>query len=371
MKNFSLNQNVNIKFGVGARFELQSIVEKEGFSRGILICDKLFFSNGVADSLRTNCKSIVGIYSDITPNPMLSEVLRATALIKEKSADFVIALGGGSSLDLAKFACSMVFADGKITDYFYKRTAFSEKHLPLIAMPTTAGTGSECTAVSVLNDDATGTKSPVNSPNFYPYMAVVDPEFTLSVPPFITAITGIDAMSHALEAYWSIHNNPISDIYAIEGLKLIFQNLEKAYSEGQNIEVRINMSFGATLAGLAFATAKTAGVHACSYPLSINHHLSHGEACAFTLDAFLLANATAEPERLNRLAKELGFNSLEAMAQKIKQMKQSFKLKTTLGQVGITDTKTLAEECLVHPLMANNPKKFSSEELKGLFDSLK
>ncbi|MDD3947544.1 MAG: iron-containing alcohol dehydrogenase [Clostridia bacterium] len=363
---FAYSLPVKIVFGVGVAEQLKDIATSCGFKRGVLIADKLFAENGMADKIMKDCPSLVALYSDITPNPMLSEVTAAAELLRQTEADYAVALGGGSSMDLAKFACSLVFADSTATDYFYKRKVFGAKHLPLVVLPTTAGTGSEVTSVSVCNDDQTGIKSPLPCDNFYPYLAVVDPLLTLSVPPFVTATTGIDAMSHALEAFWSVNHQPVCDMYAEKSLELIFSHLEKAYLCGEDIEARSAMSLGALYAGLAFALPKTAAVHACSYPLSIRYHLNHGEACAFTLDMFLRENASVDG-RLHTLAQKLGFRGVGAMADKIKDFKEKFGFKTTLKALGCEDVAALAAECQSHPLFQNNPKKFTAKSLAEVF----
>lgn len=370
VKDFNYLQPVILRFGIGISEKLDEILKEQNFKRGVLICDKLFVANGLAEKLKSATSSIVAIFSDITTNPLLSEVEKAAKLIKEVNADFAIALGGGSSMDLAKFSCSMVYADKRIQEYFFKRATFANKSLPLIVMPTTAGTGSEVTAVSVCNDDETGIKQPLNHNNFYPYMAVVDPSLTLSVPSFVTAVTGLDAMSHALEAFWNVNHQPICDMFATESLRLIFNSLEKAYDEGGDIQARANMCLGALYAGLAFAQAKTAAVHACSYPLSIDYHLCHGEACAFTLDLFLLENASVD-SRLNDLAKKIGFENVEMMAKAIAKLKKKFKLKLTFSDMGKVDITALAENCVKHPLFNNNPKRYTPKELESVFNRLK
>lgn len=352
---------VKLVFGIGAVESLGEITKNSNFSKGVLVTDKLFVDTGVAASIMKSCPTIVDIFSDFTPNPLLSQVQSCANLLKNIGADFVVALGGGSSMDLAKFACSMVFADSSPQEYFYKRKTFSDKHLPLIALPTTAGTGSEVTSVSVCNDDLTGIKAPLNSENFYPYMAVVDPALTLSVPPFVTAVTGLDALSHALEAYWSNNHQPICDMYAEKSLELIFANLEKAYNNGADINARTAMSLGSIYAGLAFAQPKTAAVHGCSYILA-NYNLYHGEACAFTLDMFLIENASVD-SRLNDLAKKLGFCDALAVAERINELKAKFKLKRKFVDIGVKDIEEFASQCIKHPLFANNPKKYDAESL--------
>ncbi|NCA66855.1 MAG: iron-containing alcohol dehydrogenase [Clostridia bacterium] len=370
MANNYFYQPVKVYCGEGKLNELSAICLEHGYKRGLLIIDKLFVNNGFADLLIQKCPLLVGVFSDITPNPRLSEVMQAANLLNALQADFAVAIGGGSALDLAKFACSMASAEYDIRDYFYKKRTFDKKGAALIAVPTTAGTGSEVTAVAVCNDEINGVKAPLLHTNFYPSIAVIDPILTLSVPPHITAATGLDALSHALEGYWSVNHNPISDALATESARLIFANLEKAYKYGNDIEARSNMSLAALLAGMAFATPKTAGVHACSYPLSENYGLSHGEACAFTLDSFIRLNATAEEGRVNRLATTLGFADADAMADEVLRLKRVTRMRCSLKAFGIEDIMGLAAASAAHPLMNNNPRKLTVDELIAMYKDI-
>lgn len=371
MKNFDFFSPVRIKFGSGEAENLGATVNSLGFKKGILICDKLFAENGTADKLIAACPAISQIFSDITPNPLLQEVRNVAQIMKKSKFDFAVALGGGSSIDLAKFACSAVFAEFDVTEYFYKRKVFSDKHIPLIAVPTTAGTGSEVTSVSVCNDEITKIKAPLLCDNFYPYMAVIDPKLTLTVPPFITAVTGLDALSHALEAYWANGSQPICDSFAIGALRYIFDNLKAAYDNGSNLSAREGMSLGALMAGLSFALPKTAGCHGCSYGLSNNYHLCHGEACAFTLDSFVRINSKALPEKMNYLAKVLGFGDTDGLADEIAALKKHFKLKTTLRDIGADDISKLAYDCSIHTAMKNNPVALSPSQMEEMFEKLR
>ncbi|MFI3229569.1 MAG: iron-containing alcohol dehydrogenase [Bacillota bacterium] len=370
INNFSFSAPVAIEYGVGVTAKLADIASSRGYTKGVLVSDKLFATNGTAEKIMASCPALVAMYSDITPNPMLQEVRNASKLMKEVGADFVVALGGGSAMDLAKFASAMVNAEYDVTEYFYKRQDVPAGNLPLIAIPTTAGTGSEMTAVSVCNDEATGIKSPLNHKNFYASVAVIDPMLTLSVPPFVTATTGLDALSHALEAFWCASCNPISDGLAEYAIRLVFENLETAFNDGSNVDARGSMMLASLIAGISFAPTRTAGVHGCSYPLSIDYHLCHGEACAFTLDSFIKVNATAG-DKLNKLAKRVGFSDAVAMADEVARLKKVFKLKTTLSDVGITDVDDLAKKCSEHPLLSNNVPKMSASDLADMFNTLK
>jgi alcohol dehydrogenase len=178
--------------------------------------------------------------------------------------------------------------------------------LPVVALPTTAGTGSEATCISVLTDDA-GQKMPRTDASYFPKAAIVDPALTVTVPPGVTAATGMDALSHAIEALWSIHHSPASDALALRAVARILPNIEAAYANPNDKSARTAMGEGSLLAALAFSQAKTAAAHACSFPLTMRYGLPHGTACAFTLPVLCRINADAEDGRLHAIARELGF----------------------------------------------------------------
>ncbi len=363
-------QPVKIYFGEGELDSLSAKCAEYGYSKGLLIIDRMFLNTGLAARIVAGCAQIKGVFSDITPNPRLCEVESAAEQLRAVGADFAVAVGGGSALDLAKFACSLANAEYSARDYFYKREVFGTAGIPLIAVPTTAGTGSEVTAVSVCNDELCGVKAPLAHPNFYPQVAIIDPVLTYSVPPFVTAATGLDALSHALEGFWSVKHNEVADLFAENSAKLIFENLEKVYNNGADSIARRNMSLAALYAGMAFAVPKTAGVHACSYPLSEQYKMSHGEACAFTLDSFIRLNALAESGRVDALAKRLGFCDAYAMALEVKRLKKVTGMRCSLRECGITDVEALAKACHIHPLMNNNPRNLSVDEIADMFGEL-
>ena len=255
--------------------------------------------------------------------------------------------------------------DGEAIEYYHGERPFPEKHLAIVAVPTTAGTGSEVTQVSVVSNGAE--KRTINNPVFMPKAAIVDPVLSSTVPPRTTMNTGLDAMAHALEGYWSKNHQPISDLMAIEAVRLILKNLETACSDGANMEARAGMAFASLLGGLSFALPKTAGCHACSYPLSEDYHLPHGEACAFTLDSFVRINAD---ERLELLCHRVGLSGTEELAEKIASFKKMAGLRSRLSDLGEVDLDKLAHDCSVHALMNNNPVPMDEQALRAMFERL-
>jgi alcohol dehydrogenase len=285
-------------------------------------------------------------------------------LARENGADALIGVGGGSAIDTAKFAAACAPGD-RDAEYYYRTTDFPAQPLKIFAVPTTAGTGSEVTQVSVISHGRE--KKTINNPAFMPKAAVVDPLLTLSVPKRTTMNTGLDALAHALEGYWSVNHQPISDQMAKEAVRLVLNNLEQAWRDGGDLKARTNMSLAALFGGLAFALPKTAGSHACSYPLSEDYGLPHGEACAFTLDSFVRINADA---RLEALCRSAGLSGTDELAERISALKRLGGLRTRLSDLGEVDLDKLAHDAAVHPLMQNNPVRMDEAALRRMFEAL-
>ena len=359
---FFYEQPVKIHFGFGKLKELEGILEGIGTKSAVLVCDRFFAEKG--SELMAACPVIKAVFSDIEPNPLLSGCEEVVHLEKEFDADTVVALGGGSSIDTAKFAAACRYSSLTPAQQ-YAEQRFPEKIAKIVAVPTTAGTGSEVTKVSVVSNGSE--KKSIHNPAFLPTVALIDPELTMTVPPKATMITGLDAFTHAIEAIWSVNHQPMTDVLATEAIRLILANLERAYSASDRGS-REAMHYGSLLAGLAFSVTKTAASHACSFPLTADYHLPHGEACAFTLDSFIKINAD---ERLEKLAKDVGINGIDELAVWVKSMKKLAGLKTTLADLGEVDLDKLANDCVNHPLMRNNPVQLTVEEMKNVFLALR
>ncbi len=360
---FVYSQPVKIWFGAGKLEGLDQILEELGLRRCLAVCDP--FLRPRLEALREKVPAICAIYSDVQPNPQLSGAAAAAALIRELDADGVVGMGGGSTLDTAKFAAAIARDGGEADDYFYGRRSLPMDHIPVLTVPTTAGTGSEVTQVSVMSRGKE--KKTINHPAFMPKAAVVDPLLTLSVPPRTTMNTGLDALAHALEGYWSRNHQPISDLAAVEAVRLVLEHLEAAWRNGADEAARTGMSLAALMGGLAFALPKTAGSHACSYPLSEDYGLPHGEACAFTLESFVRINAD---ERLETLCRRAGLSGTEELAERIAALKTLGGLRTRLSELGDVDLEKLARDSAVHPLMKNNPVPMDEAALRRMYERL-
>jgi alcohol dehydrogenase class IV len=363
-------QPTEITFGLGSRHRLPDTASRFG-RRCVLVTDRALAELPMAAEALAALGPEAILFSEVEPNPQVATVDRLADLLREHEAQVAVALGGGSSLDCAKAACSVAAQGGPIRRYHSGGEKLGPAHLPLIAMPTTAGTGSEVTPIAVLDDPEQGLKAPLAHPNFFPKSALVDPELTLTLPRLVTAATGLDALAHALEGYWSKNHQPICDVLAKEAARLAFAHLPVALDAPGDVAAREGMSQAALLGGMAFQLPKNAAVHACSFPLSSDYHLPHGTACAMTLDLFARYNAPALGVRGTALAQAAGFSDMDAMAEAIAALKAQSGLPTRLSEAGITESdldRLVADS--FHPLMDNNPRPVSAAGLRELYGSI-
>ncbi len=362
--NWNYSQPVKIIFGNGKISELKNLLSE--YKNPILISDPYFLKNGLIEKIKS-ITAIKAFFTDVSPNPDVAEVNECSKLIREENADILIALGGGSALDLAKAAS---IAADNIEPYHNGEKTVPDKAIPVIAVPTTAGTGSEVTCVSVLTSRSTGRKSPIVSDSFYPKAALIDPELLYSLPPAVTASTGIDVLCHAVEGYWSKGHQPVCDALAIHSIKLVFEYLPVAYSEPGNKTAREKMAEASVIAGLAFTLPKTTSSHACSFPLTSIYHIPHGEACGLTLDYFARVNGSDEHTR--QLVRELGYKDAESFADDILKLKKQIGLRIGLSDLNLRDDDIAQIVKLSHhPNMNNNPVEISDEILLDMYSSLR
>ena len=366
-------QPVVIRFGEGVSGKIRQVAKDLGCSKGLLVSDPFFMKSGLAEKIVETSEGVLtGIYSQISPNPEVVEVDACAEQIRESQIDFLVALGGGSALDCAKAAGSICFTEDSIRKYHGTGENMPQKHLPLIAIPTTAGTGSEVTCVAVLSDKELGKKGPIVSNGFYPSIALIDPELTYTLPPYMTASTGIDVLCHALEGFWSKGHQPVCDALALHACKIVFRYLKTVYNNPQDKEARAKMAEASVIAGLAFTLPKTTSSHACSFPLTNLLHIPHGEACGLTLDYFARINADAQNGRVHEFAKELGFKDMYDMADAIHQLKTDIGLRTNLKEFNLTDEQ-VADLVRIsrHPNLYNNPIDITDEMLNEMYQSMR
>lgn len=374
---WEFNLPVKLIFGSGKRNDLAKYINEIGGSRGVLVCGGSFYKNGVADEfVRLGGGKIVDVFFGIRPNPTTDNVNDCVRLMREVDADFAVALGGGSPMDCCKAACAIARGDDCIESYHSGGKSISAKEaIPMIAVTTTSGTASEVTNISVLTDLNQNLKQPMNDPAMYPKIAVIDPELTLTVPPQVTASTGLDVLSHAIESFWSTLNQPICSACSLYAARLVFEWLETAYKEPDNLTAREKMAEASIVAGVAFSHPRTTGSHACSFPLTNIYGVPHGEACAFTLDYFVKFNAKhADGDgRLERFAKDCGFSDAYAMADEISAMKKRMGMRSRLSEIGCTTDDQIAEltKKSMSMLMKRNPIELTENDICEMYNKLK
>ena len=374
---WEFNLPVKIVFGSGKRAEIEKYIDETGGTRGVLVCSASVAKRGVANEfIKNSSGKIKEIFTDIRPNPTTDNVDSCAELMRSCNADFAVALGGGSPMDCCKAAAAIARGSGKIAEYHTGgRPVNAAEAIPMIAFPTTSGTASEVTNISVLTDTAKGLKAPMNDPAMYPKIAIIDPELTLSVPPAVTASTGLDVLSHAIESYWSTLNQPLCSACSVYAAKLVFKYLEKAYNEPNNLEAREKMAQASITAGVAFSHPRTTGSHACSFPLTNLYGVPHGEACAFTLDYFVKFNADNADEngRIAAFARECGFKNAYEMANEISAMKKRMGMRSRLSEIGCTSDEQITEltEKSMSMLMERNPIALSKQNILEMYRALR
>ncbi|MDK1683571.1 iron-containing alcohol dehydrogenase [Acinetobacter terrestris] len=295
MSHFQFQTVSNIISGLGSIYELKQLLQQQSFKKLLLVTDAGMIQQQLHLAIIEILETIqldYAIYSNVQADPPEHIVLDAVQFAKNEKIDIVLGFGGGSSLDVAKIIAILAHPTQQQTlQDLYGINNAKNPRLPLFLVPTTAGTGSEVTPISIVTTGET-TKTGIVSPVLFADVAILDATFTQNLPAHITAATGIDAMVHAIEAYTSkIKKNPYADMLAKQALRLLNHNLSLVLADGQNLEARQNMLVGSMLAGQAFANAPVAAVHALAYPLGGHFHISHGHSNALVLTEVLKFNA--------------------------------------------------------------------------------
>ncbi|MCO7174918.1 iron-containing alcohol dehydrogenase family protein [Sporolactobacillus kofuensis] len=374
MENFFYNNPVPIDFGFGKLSRLPELLKQLNLKRGLLISAPSMVRAGVAKRIVEQSEGrLIGVFSDIQPNPTVLNTDQCAAILRDNHCAFAIALGGGSVMDCAKAACFVAGTPYSAAEFLSGNQQIDHAGIPLIAVPTTSGTASEVTTASVLTDTERGVKALLASRYLYPIYALVDPELTLSCPAQVTAASGLDVLAHALEAYYGKKHQPLTDLAAERAASLVFHYLPQAYQEPGDKEARSKMGEASVTAGLAFNLTQTAAAHACSYPLTQDYGITHGEACAFTLPSFWRMNSSegAEAGRLQAFSKRLGFRDAADLADRIDEMKKMMQLRMTLEDAGISreGLDELVSKSFA-PNMQNNPVEITKERLKMIYEHL-
>lgn len=374
-----------MEIGAGAINNLPSIVKSLGGSRPLIITDKMMVQLGYIKTIQA-LLSAEGLESDVfdgtEPEPTAASIEAGLTCVLDNDYDVIIALGGGSPIDSAKAIAILGKHGGNIRDYKFPRQV-NEAGIPLIAIPTTAGTGSEVTRFTIITDEKNDEKMLCAGIGFMPLAAIVDVNLTLSLPPRITADTGIDALTHAIEAYVSQKASPFSDSQALSAMRLIGPNLKRAYMDGSDTEARKAMMLGSTLAGIAFSSASVALVHGMSRPIGAFFHVPHGLSNAMLLPSVTAFSIPASPERYADCARAMGVANAEdsngQANQKLLKALETFNRELqvpTLAEFGADKArfdsliKTMAEQALASGSPGNNPRVPSIEEMVSIYQQL-
>jgi alcohol dehydrogenase class IV len=300
--------------GAGVVRQIVDVMAKFGLSKPMVVTDPFMVSSGLVqrclEPLYAN-RMAVSIFSDTVPDPTDTVIEAGVAKLAEFDFDYdcLIGFGGGSPIDTAKAMSILAAGGGKMRDYKAPFSADTGRY-PVIAIPTTAGTGSECTRFTVITDTERDEKMLIAGLGALPLAALVDYELTYSVPPRTTADTGVDSLTHALEAYVSKRANPISDALALSAMELIGANIRTAYAEPRNAKAREAMMLGATQAGLAFSNSSVALVHGMSRPLGAHFHVPHGLSNAMLLPAITRYSVPGAQQRYATASRRIGFAAL-------------------------------------------------------------
>lgn len=378
---FGFSTVPNIVCELGASKRLGPLVSQyfPTARRALIVTDAGFLKTGLlkgpTDSL-AHAGLTVTICSDVVADPPEAVVLKAAADAKDREIDIVIGVGGGSSMDVAKLIAVLVPGEQALSS-MYGIGNVKGKRLPLVQVPTTAGTGSEVTPIAIVTTGET-TKMGVVSPQLYADLAILDAELTLGLPAKVTAATGIDAMVHAIEAFTTRHKkNPLSDMLAARALTLLWANLARACEDGRDVGARQAMLLGAMLAGQAFANAPVAAVHALAYPIGGIFHVPHGLSNSLVLPHVLRFNAPDAGEHYADLAAIVAPQATgstearsHALVEAMEHLARRVGIETRLRQVGISesDLDRLADDAMLQTrLLTNNPREVSRADARAIY----
>ena len=368
-----------IKFGAGRIREIADACNQANIKRPLLITDK-GLSNLPITSRTLQLMKEAGLgdalFSNVDQNPNEKNLNSGIAAFKEGNHDGVIAFGGGSGLDLGKLVAFMVGQDRSVWDFedvsdWWTR-AKPNTIFPIVAIPTTAGTGSEVGRASVLTNSDTLEKKIIFHPQILPKVVICDPELTVEMPKSITAGTGLDAFAHCVEAFSSPHYHPMSQGIAVEGMRLVIENLGKVYSDGSDIEARANMMSAALMGATAFQKGLGA-IHALSHPIGAVHHTHHGTTNAVCMPAVLRLNESKIRDRFDSVTGYLGIqNGFSGFKVFVDEFNASLNIPLRLSDLGVEnpDLGKLVKGALSDPSCGGNPVKLTSDNLKALFEEV-
>jgi alcohol dehydrogenase class IV len=379
MKNFIFQIPRKIEVGFSKSKELANIINKMELKKILIVVDYNLRKMGIVDHIFNNLKREnipFTIFDNIKKEPTITEV---DQIINDLRAaynyDVIIGIGGGSTIDVAKLLSISDSVTGSIKNYV-GTNKINKSGMTMVMLPTTSGTGAEATPNAIVNDKDEGSKKGVVSPFLIPDLVILDPELTLSLSPKITAETGIDAFTHAIECFICKKANAMSDLFALRSMQLISKNLRQAVKDGSNKEARYNMALASFYGGVAIANSGTGGVHALAYPLGGKHGISHGLSNSILLADVMEFNAEAVPEKFIKIAEVMGIKTTDlSEEQAIKSAID--KIKEIVDDVGITIKGFKVSKVVINDLsrlsifeqrlLQNNPRPILYEDAQQIY----
>lgn len=383
MQDFMFRMPTRVVFGVGASGNMGPLCREFGADRVMVMTDKIIAASDGFQKIKAGLERdgvAYEVFDDVVPEPPAEQVDQAAAHIKASGCGMVIAVGGGSAIDTAKAVCALCTNEGSIRDYLFggSRTLVN-RPLSLVAVPTTAGSGSEVTAACVISDEVKGIKLSLTHPWIVPLVAVVDPVMHKDMPTMITASTGMDALTHAVEAYVSTRSAPISDIFALAAIEMIGKNIRRATCVPGDLEARSNMAVASLLAAAAFVNGGLGAVHGISQAMGGVAHVSHGIGNALLLPYVCQRNLPGAMERFATIARLLGQpteglsqrQSAQSAVDAIRQMQKDLRLPDRLSQVNVTREMfpAIIQGTMEYRLLSDNPVKLTEKDVQEILDN--
>lgn len=368
--------------GSGSAEQVGAEIRKLNVSHGLVVTDRVLVKLGALDGVRQSLRQnnvTCEVFDAVFTEPTVDFVRQGLQAYRENGCDFLLAFGGGSAIDTAKAISVMAVNPGNIADY-KGLGKVPEKGAPLVAVPTTAGTGSEVTPFTIITDTATDVKMLIGSPFLVPDVAIVDPLLTLSMPRGLTAATGIDALTHAIEAYVSVKAQPLTDVFALSAIELLSGNLRQAWTDGNDVDAREKTMLGALQAGIAFGNSSVALVHGMARPIGAYFHVAHGASNAALLPEVMAFSLSGNPARYARIAAAMGedtgsLSELDAAGLAVKavgRLIQDIEV-PSLPALGVDKTRleelapAMADDAIASGSPGNNPRPATREEIVAIY----
>jgi alcohol dehydrogenase len=372
-----------IVFGLGAIEKVGTEIQVLKKKKVLVVTDPGIVQAGLLEPLKHSLQAAnipFALFDGVEPDPRLEVVRQCAEMGRKEGVEALIGYGGGSSLDIAKVAAVMLTNEGDLAQFF-GIDLIPHPGLPVILIPTTAGTGSEVTPIAILSDTREKLKKGIVSPYLFPEVALLDPQLTVGLPPTVTAFTGLDALVHAIESYTSVNAFDLTDHLAFRAIELISDNLRTAYARGEDLEARSKMLEGSLLAGIAFANAGVTAVHAFAYPIGGEFHVAHGLANSIMLPAVMRFNLLGNLAKFADISQALGLET-EGLSDKeaalegleaVEDLMEDLNIPRRLRDLNIPREAipTLAEGVMkVTRLLANNPRRITLDDARRIYEEV-